>query len=106
MTDCISLMSDNFEILEEIFEYKYRKFVSLYWLISEYSDCITSMKYKNTKKETLKIDITLSSKVDKLVKKINKSNISEDSQLTVDVDGDTIKIEITKQEENYTDDED
>ena len=64
------------------------------------------MKYKNTKKETLKIDITLSSKVDKLVKKINKSNISEDSQLTVDVDGDTIKIEITKKEENYTDDED
>ena len=98
MTDYISSLSENdYEILEEIFEDKYRKFVSLYWLICDYSEYITSLEYKKTKKETLKINITMSSKVDKLVKKIN-SNIPTDGQLNMDVDGNTIIIEITKEE--------
>ena len=48
-----ALSDDKFEILQEIFENKYFKFLQLYWLIRQYSDYISSLKYKSTKRETI-----------------------------------------------------
>ena len=99
MTEYISLLSeDDFEILEEIFEDKYKKFVSIYWMLCDYSEYITSLKYKKTKKDTLKIEVTLSSNIDKLINNIN-SKISDDNLISVDKEDDNvIRIKIVKEE--------
>ena len=99
MSEYIAILSEsNYEILEEIFEDKYKKFISIYWLIRDYSDYITSLKYKKTKKDILKIEITLTkNNIDKVMKKI-KSDINSDSNVLVSNEGKIIKIEITKEE--------
>lgn len=99
MPEYIATLSDNdFEILEEIFEDKYKKFLDVYWLIRDYSDYITTLKYKKTKKDILKIEFTITKlSVNKVMEGIN-SNIKSGSNILVTNDGKTIKIEITKDE--------
>ena len=93
-----TLSDDDFEILEEIFEDKYQKFLDVYWLIRDYSEYITTLKYKKTKKEILKIEFTVTKiSVDKVMDQIN-SNIKSGSNILVTNDGKVIKIEITKDE--------
>lgn len=54
-----ALSDDDYEILEELFTEKYRKCMEVYWLIRDYSDYITTLRYKKTKKDILKITMTL-----------------------------------------------
>ena len=99
MPEYIAILSESdFTILEEIFEEKFSKFQEVYWLIRDYSDYITSLKYKKTKKEKLKIEFTLAKlDVAKVVNQIN-SKITDDSNIFVTTEGKIIKIEITKDE--------
>ena len=99
MPEYIATLSDNdFEILEEIFEDKYKKFLDLYWLIRDFSDYITSLKYKKTKKDILKIEFTITKiKVSDVLEKIN-SNINSDSGILVTNEGKIIKVEIIRDE--------
>lgn len=99
MPEYIATLSDNdFDILEEIFLDKYDKFLNVYWLIRDYSDYITTLKYKKTSKETLKIEFTVTKlSVDKVINEIN-SNIKSDSNVEVSKDSKIIKIKITKDE--------
>ena len=93
-----ALSDDNFEILEDIFTNKYRKFVQLYWLISGYSDYISSLSYKETKKEVLKVDLTLAKlKVDKVMEELSEA-INDDSCILIWNDKKIIHIEITRNE--------
>lgn len=61
LPDYAMVLSENaYDILEEIFENKYRQFIRLFWLIKDYSDHISSLSYKTTsKKNTLKIELTV-----------------------------------------------
>ena len=99
MPEYIAIMSEcDFTILEEIFEDKFNKFREVYWLIRDYSDYITSLKYKKTKKEKLKIEFTLAKlDIGKVVNQIN-SKIEDDSNILVTTEGKIIKIEISKDE--------
>lgn len=58
MISCVRAVSGNsYDILEEIISSKYRKFCQLYWLIKEWSEVISSIKYKDSKKkERLRIE--------------------------------------------------
>ncbi len=99
MSEYVTALSDNnFDILEEIFTNKYRKFVQLYWLINGYSDYITSLSYKETKKEILKVDLTLTKlKVNNVMEELSKS-IPDDSDILIWNEKKIIHIEITKNE--------
>lgn len=56
-----ALSESNYDILEEIFCYKYRKFRKIYWLLKEYSDFIVGLKYDdNPNRDYLKISIKFS----------------------------------------------
>lgn len=100
MPEYITTLSDNnYEILEEIFEDKYHKFTQLYWLLKEYSDSITSLKYKSTDKDVLKIHMTVEGlDNDEVVDEI-RNNIGEDCNVDIWNDGDIIHIKITKDED-------
>ena len=91
MPEYVLALSDaDYDILEEIFTEKYQKFVQLYWLICKYSDYITSLSYKETKKEVLKVDLTLAKlKVSKVLEDMNSEILDEKK---------VIHIEITKDE--------
>lgn len=62
MTDYLYALSENDDdILYEILSKKYRKFIRIYWLLKEFSDNITFLKYKEkTEKEKLKITVSFS----------------------------------------------
>lgn len=75
----VKVISENdYEIFEQLFTKKYKKFRKLYWIVKDYSKYIVSLKYKNTEDDTLKISMTLA-KVDveqvleKLQKKVHNS---------------------------------
>lgn len=94
----LALSDGDYDILEEIFTEKYQKFVQLYWLICKYSDYITSLSYKETKKEVLKVDLTLAKlKVSKVLEDMN-SEILDDDDILVWNEKKVIHIEITKDE--------
>ena len=66
MTDYLYALSENDEeVLYEIIGTKYRKFIRVYWLLKEFSDNITFLKYKEkTEKNKLKISVSFSEKWD------------------------------------------
>lgn len=47
------------DILEEIICQKYHEFLNCYWLLKEYSEFIDDMKYDDTEKDRLVIDIRM-----------------------------------------------
>lgn len=102
-TYMLILSEDNFEVLEEIFERSYSKFIFLYWLICDYSDSIEEIKYKNKNKEydILKIEITFAPKtnIKKIIEEIN-SSIEDEENVSVSIkrQKNIINIEISKAE--------
>ena len=61
MITCIRTLSeDEFDTLEDIICNKYKKFCNLYWMIREYSDNISRIKYdKKSSKDLLKIELEI-----------------------------------------------
>jgi hypothetical protein len=99
MTEYISALSTNsFDILESIIEKKYQKFITLYWMLKDYSDNIFSLKYKDTKDQVLKIEVELSGiDIDKVMSDLHDS-ISDDCSVLIYNEKKKIHIEITKEE--------
>ena len=93
-----ALSDDKFEILQEIFENKYFKFLQLYWLIRQYSDYISSLKYKSTKKDKLKINMTLNELDIEEVMNDLRIDIEDKDNILVWNEENIIHIEITKDE--------
>lgn len=99
LTDMMSTMlMDNTEdpqqTIDDIFSNKYRKFVSLYWLLKEYSEFITKLSYKISKHDTLKIKVEISDmERDELITLLHKK--AEDQNLDVDIDIRDEKLVIT-----------
>lgn len=100
MTEYISsLTNDNYERLEELISKKYRKFIKLYWLISDYSNYISILQYKNTKHDTLKIKLRLSMiDINKVISDLLKQTSNDDSITIKLLDDGLINIEIKKDE--------
>ena len=102
MTSFINVISDSkFEILEEIIDEKYSQFTTLYWMIKSYSDYITKLQYKESKKEVLKIDVYFAHiKPDIVLKKLNKYLDREElTDIILKREGKVIHVEITKPSE-------
>lgn len=102
MTSFINVISDSkFEILEEIIDEKYSQFTTLYWMIKSYSDYITKLQYKESKKEVLKIDVYFAHiKPDIVLKKLNKYLDREElTGIILKREGKVIHVEITKPSE-------
>lgn len=57
-----ALSGEQFSILEELIQHKYRKFMSFFNLIYEYSDDIEKMKYNFTDQNTLDIELSMKTK--------------------------------------------
>ena len=104
MTDYVNALSDqDFEILEDIFENKFLKFRMVYDIISGYSEYISNLKYKKTKKEILKIEVTINTKnIDDIMSEII-SYISENDidNVLICNEGNVVKIEISKDETEH-----
>ena len=100
MTEYMNVLSENnFDILEEIIRDKYRKFTSLYWMLKEYSDFITSMKYKSSKHEVLKIELKLSGiKTEDVLLRLQDSIPAGEEQILIWNEKKVIHIEITREE--------
>lgn len=93
-----ALSEESFSVLEEIFEDKYQKFIEFYWLIREYSDFITKIKYKKTKKEILKISVKLDGiDIDRVYDDI-RDQITEKDNVKISKGDELIHLEIHKDE--------
>lgn len=94
-----SLSGSNIEILEEIIEKKYRKFVKFFNLMKDYTDSISKLEYEFSDETTLSVKITFTKSV-KLDEK--KELIAGWSKSGYDVDyiisGKKMKLVITHPE--------
>lgn len=97
MPEYLSALSDNnFEVLEEIIDEKFNEFRQLYWLISDYSDYITSLSYKERKNDSLKVDLTLTKlKIDKVMQQLSEA-VQDDARVLIRNEKKVIHIEIRK----------
>lgn len=99
MTDYISALTESdFSKLEEIIEDKYKKFLTMYWLLKDQSELINSLKYNESDKNILKITISLlDSDIDAVMNNL-QSNIPKDGSVMISSSNKKIHIEITKDE--------
>ena len=95
-----ALSDDSYETLYEIMNNNYRKFIRIYWLLKDYSDFITFLKFKEkTDKDRLRIDVTFSGidNVNKLAGKL-RTCIDTSEEIYIDVHKNIIEIDIIKRE--------
>ena len=102
ISDYVQALSDNdFDVLEEIFLKKYRKFLRCYYIISEYSDQITYIHYDKCDDDTkLRISFSVSGKsktVDKIMSELAEE-VDDSDDVLIYNQKKTITVEITKDE--------
>lgn len=64
-----TMSNGDYDILEEIICKKYHEFLNCYWLLKEYTEFIEDIKYDDSEKEKLIVDV-----------KMEKLNLDEVSQ--------------------------
>jgi len=94
------LSDDDYDIFEDIFLEKYRKFIYLYNIINRYSDIITKLKYEMSDNDILKIEFSVSKKkTSDILSEIQNYTDSESSMgCKYWNKGKSIFIELTKDE--------
>ena len=99
MTAYMSILSEgDFSIFEEIITNKYRKFIEFFWLLKEYSDNISALKYKDSPKNVLKIEVTMASiNIDEVLQDMQEK-ITDNENILIYNNGKKINIEIKKEE--------
>jgi len=100
MTDYLYALSENsYDNLYEIMSTKYRKFLRIYWLLKEFSDNITGLKYKEkSEKDRLKITVTFSGLDATTVSNKLRERIDDSDEIYIEVNKNNIDIEIHKTE--------
>ena len=101
MTDYLCMLSDNnYDTLYEIIRLKYRKFIRIYWLLKDYSENITVLKYKEkTDKDRLKITVSFSDiDMDSVANKIRSCIDNDSDEIYIDIHKNDIDIDIFKNE--------
>lgn len=99
MVEYASALSDNkFDILKELIQKKYKKFVYLYWLLKDFSDNIAQLKYKNSSHDLLKIEVKISGlNIDEVMHTLVEQ-VEEEESVLIWNEKNRIHIEITKEE--------
>ena len=83
----------------DIFANKYRKFISLYWLLKEQSSFIKKITYKETNPETMRIKIhTYNMEKDALISLIENKAADMGLDIDIETDGNKIILTITRDE--------
>lgn len=97
--DYVKLLSkDNFSVLEEIFANKFRKFISLYWLLEKYDDKIKDLDYNDSEEDILMVHVKVNKKsLDDILNDLNQQSIDE--SIVFYQDKNDICITITRHEE-------
>lgn len=95
MPDFLTALSDNdYEVFEELFTKKYRKFVKLFKLINKYADYITNLKYKKSSDDELKISMTVAKiDTDQIISEMEES-VPDDDEILIWNEKKVIHIEI------------
>ena len=89
------LSGNDFEVLENIFLYKYQKFIQLYWMISNYNDNITQMQYNQSDNDELHIEFKVSQiKPNKVVQEL-ESELDDSDGISIWISKKVIHISIT-----------
>lgn len=88
------------KILEKIISEKYRKFISLYWLIKGYAENIEKITYKETNHDTLKVKIRIKKGIDYNLWVLDLNKEAEERKVDVEIqcEDDTIIIIIKRDE--------
>lgn len=99
MTEYMSTLSENdIDILQSIIQYKYRKFIELYWMLRDYSDFLVSLKYKETHHDSLKIEFKVANiNIDDVVNGL-LSSVDNSDEVDIQKGKNTITIIIQKEE--------
>ncbi len=79
MPSYIGALSKNYEVLEKIFEKKYKKFRYLYFLIKKYNSDTVSIDYLETDDNELSISMTVTKSKCKDIVKSLESEVDEDN---------------------------
>ena len=93
-----ALSEDSYDNLFEIMNGKYRKFIRIYWLLKDYSDNITFLKYKDkSDKDKLQISATFSG-IDDIPSLANKMRncIDASEEIYIETHKNTIDIDIIR----------
>lgn len=92
--DYMKLLSKGrFPILEEIFVNKFRKFISLYWMLEKYDDKIKDMIYNESEEDILMIHIKASKKsISDILSDLEKRSMDEGISYYQDKNDICIKI--------------
>lgn len=101
MTEYMSTLSENnMDILENIIQHKYRKFIALYWMLRDYSDYLVSLKYKETNHDSLKIEFRVANiNINDVVNGL-LSSVDDSVQVDVKKGKNSITLDIQKEEVN------
>lgn len=100
MIDYISVLTeDDYDTLEDIIANKYKKFVTLYWILREFSSYIAMLQYKKSSPETMNIQIRFAgTDVIKLIRLL-ESEVSKFDNVFMDkFDGGLVNLMIEKDE--------
>ena len=94
-----SLSGSNIEILEEIIEKKYRKFLKFFNLMKDYTECISKLEYQFSDNATLSVKMSFK----KSVKLDEKKDLISDWKksgyiVEYEISGKKMKIVITHPE--------
>ena len=100
MIDYISVLTEeDYDTLEDIIANKYKKFVTLYWILREFSSYIAMLQYKKSSPETMNIQIRFAgTDVLKLIKLLESEVSKYDNVLMDKYDGGIVNLLIEKDE--------
>lgn len=100
MIDYISVLTEkDYDTLEDIISNKYKKFITLYWILRDFSSYIAMLQYKKSSPDTMSIVIRFAGPdVLKLIKLL-ESEVSKYENVYIDnLDNGYIRIVIEEDE--------
>lgn len=96
-----TLSENDYDILEEIIIDKYQQFIDAYWYLREYSDYISRLQYKKTKKHNLKLEISMVKlPMKEVVEEIRKRipEVSKKNEVDLSYEGRVLYLTIRRKE--------
>ena len=99
LVDYVKLLcKNNYKILEDILVNKFRKFISLYWLLEKYDEKIKDLQYNESEEDVLLINIKVTKKsLGDILEDLEKRAM--DDNITYYQDDKDICIRIVRHEE-------
>lgn len=96
-----TISENDYDTLEEIVIDKYQQFMDAYWYLREYSDYISRLQYKKTKKHNLKLEISIVKlPMNEVVEEIKKRipEVSKKNDVELSYEGRVLYLTIKRKE--------